>query len=800
MASEDRNVGFYVYRVGLAGMELVDPVMIVGSYGKAKNRTLYGESYEIFDPQGVVDSTYVVESVALSGRRIQTAPFGAKYKEDFRGRQTIRNGDIQKSDLSLTKELNNVVSASLQSPDLPTHRWVVSQPGAKIGVRKEGFYRVTNAELQAAGFAVGSNSANWRLFMEGVEQAIIVGAGNQYIEFYGRGIDTRESDTRMYYLIADTVPGKRIQTRVLRPIGGTVASVNYPVVAETKERVSYLSSTLNGEVENYWGRIVTSAPTNFSFRVTGVDYLSSNAIITVRMKGFSANAHLVGLKINGNPLTSLTGFGESDFYGVSTVPSNFLVEGNNSLEMTSLNPSDFNLFDSVTVQFARRYQADQNRVSFFTPGYRKVDVSGFTSSNVRIFETTYDGSPQLLTNFPIEQNGGSFTAKLPSSRTMVMYGVEDSGLLQSPSVKANVPSTLSTAANSANLVIISHSAPDFLAAAETWANYRRGQGFTVKVVDVTDVYDEFGYGVMSSRSINSFLDYAYHNWQTPPQYVLLLGDGSYDPRNYEGFGYFDMVPMKFVDTYYEETGSDEALADFDNDGLAEIAIGRIPARTSAQITTAFNKTTAFETPPMQSLDRGALFACDMPIGYDFCGMNQFLSDQLPVSMPKMMVRRGLPPPNEMTPDPNAQTNLINGLNTGKYIVNYAGHGAAGLWASTSFFSVNNVPQLTNLNNQSIFTMLTCLNGYFIRLRETDSCIAERLLSSQTGGAVVAWASSGETTPDVQLIMGSQFYYQVAVGNITRMGDLVKDAKSVLPSGTDVRFSWVLLGDPMLKIR
>jgi hypothetical protein len=372
---------------------------------------------------------------------------------------------------------------------------------------------------------------------------------------------------------------------------------------------------------------------------------------------------------------------------------------------------------------------------------------------------------------------------------MVTYGVEDSGLLQSPAVTANIPSTLSTPGNNADLIIISHSAPDFIAAAETWANYRRGQGFTVKVVDVADIFDEFDYGVLSSRSINGFLNYAFNNWQTPPRYVMLLGDGSYDPRNYEGFGYFDTVPMKFVDTQYEETGSDEALADFDNDGLAELAIGRIPARTAAQITTALNKTMGFETPIMQSFNRGAIFAYDLPIGFDFQAMSQILRNELPPTMPTVMIGRG---------DPGAQTTLINEINNGRYIANYSGHGASGLWAATSFFSINNVPQLTNANNQTIFTMLTCLNGYFIR-PQFDS-LAEALVKHPGGGAVATWASSGQTTPDIQLIMGQRFYNQLNAGNITRMGDLIRDAKSVLPPGADVRLSWVLLGDPMLKVR
>ena len=79
-------------------------------------------------------------------------------------------------------------------------------------------------------------------------------------------------------------------------------------------------------------------------------------------------------------------------------------------------------------------------------------------------------------------------------------------------------------------------------------------------------------------------------------------------------------------------------------------------------------------------------------------------------------------------------------------------------------------------------------------------MAETLLNSSTGGAAAAWASTTETTPDIQQVMGVHFYGQVAAGQIPRLGDLIIDAKTVVSGGRDVRLSWVLIGDPMLKTR
>jgi hypothetical protein len=229
--------------------------------------------------------------------------------------------------------------------------------------------------------------------------------------------------------------------------------------------------------------------------------------------------------------------------------------------------------------------------------------------------------------------------------------------------------------------------------------------------------------------------------------------------------------------------------DFNDDGFAEMAIGRIAARTPAVVTTALNKVMMFEQPPMQSLSRGGLCAYDDPNGWDFQAACTHLRDQLPAGTPYVLVGRS---------DANAPTTLLNEINTGKYIVNYAGHGTLGAWATTTFFSNNSVPLLTNQNAPSIFTMLTCLNGFFHEI--TRISLAENLVNASNGGAVAAWASSGKTTPDIQEIMGQRFYQQIGLGNITRIGDLIRDAKTVVPGGRDVRESWVLIGDPMLKVR
>ena len=93
---------------------------------------------------------------------------------------------------------------------------------------------------------------------------------------------------------------------------------------------------------------------------------------------------------------------------------------------------------------------------------------------------------------------------------------------------------------------------------------RQSQGFSVKVVNVEDVFDEFSYGLHTPQAIIDFLARARSSWTRAPGYLLLLGDASYDPRNYTGAGNFDLVPTKLIDTGSAgtstalETASDDA--------------------------------------------------------------------------------------------------------------------------------------------------------------------------------------------------------------------------------------------------
>jgi hypothetical protein len=796
---ETKNLGFFVYRLVDGNKESISPALISGAYLQAREEKITSGNYSFFDPNGDSSSVYIIESVDAYERRSDSRQIRTEFVDRLetvtgisseRLSEQARNfkPEILRNESILPRDLAAEVEANSQSSDLQTQRWVAAQNGVKIAVKNEGIYRVSKAELQAAGFDVQAPTERWQLYVNGIEQAISTGNNGEYVEFYGKGIDTPEADTNIYFLIVGTQNGRRIGTTTIRRFASSVVSENYAQSFYKKERQSYSSGYLNGDTENFFGSVIIGAGRTINFNLSGVDYTSPVSSIDVAIQGSTLIPHQVRVILNGVELGTMTGENYDSIPKHFDFPTSALLENSNAIQFIPLNgSSDITVFDSIKVNFARRYRAEQNRLSFYVPNYKASFVDGFSSPNVRVFDTTNPSAPILINSLTIEQNGGTYRVNLPSNRGRVLYAVEDSAILQAASIVRNTPSTLSTAANTGELIIVSYK--DWLAQAEDWANYRRAQGMSVKVVNVEDIFDEFNYGVSKADAIKDFLNYAENNWQTAPNYVLLLGDASYDPKNYTGNGFNNFVPTRLVDTVYTETGSDDALADFNNDGLAEIAVGRIPARNAATVTLALNKVTNFEQNiATQGLSRGAIFASDSPNGYDFEGLSNRLRDQLPSDIPRIMINRALP---------DAPTQLINQINSGKFLVNYSGHGNVGVWAGNGFFNNTNAEQLTNANKWSIFTMLTCLNGYFIQ--PTDS-MSEILLKNPNGGAVATWSSTGLTTPDIQEVMATRFYNQIGARNIGRLGDLVNDAKTTINFGRDVRLSWVLLGDPTLKVK
>ncbi|HEY0003492.1 MAG TPA: hypothetical protein VGB17_01685, partial [Pyrinomonadaceae bacterium] len=217
------NLGFNLYREQQGHRAQVNSFLIAGSALSAgQGRALdAGRSYVWHDPQGTTDSVYYLESIALKGTTTIKGPVVPVQGNLKSGQAELEvlgtgNGEGQTIQLEGPAALTGSQPTPRQAASLDNQWAIAAQSSTKILVRKDGWYRLTQPELVAAGFDPSANADDLRLYVDGQEQPLLVrstnghlGAGD-YIEFYGTGLDKTTTDTHVYWLASGAGPGQRI--------------------------------------------------------------------------------------------------------------------------------------------------------------------------------------------------------------------------------------------------------------------------------------------------------------------------------------------------------------------------------------------------------------------------------------------------------------------------------------------------------------------------------------------------------------------------------------------------------------
>ena len=157
MEQERGVLGFNVYRESINGPTRINDQIISGSALLFGRETSAGTKYDAEDERPREGSFYRIEAINLDGRSIfSEAVWSARIDEGFQKTEdkasTRRpDGFFGGSDLDLPQEVLDEIDTSQTTTDPDTHRWVISRPGVKIGVRGEGLVRVTRGQLQAGG-------------------------------------------------------------------------------------------------------------------------------------------------------------------------------------------------------------------------------------------------------------------------------------------------------------------------------------------------------------------------------------------------------------------------------------------------------------------------------------------------------------------------------------------------------------------------------------------------------------------------------------------------------------------------
>ena len=793
------NLGYNVYRETQGRRVKINPQTIAGSAlvtgpGVALSA---GQSYAWGDQLTEAGTRYWLEDVDLSGKSSWTGPItlnptGGKAPRTAES-AILTSVGLASAQMTLGQGSTTVDRTAeyprLTPATIKLQSELAGRPAVKLGVSQEGWYRISQQDLVDAGLSPGVNARNLQLYVDGRQVPIIVNGEqdgkldpSDSVEFYGVGLNSAATSTHVYWLVAGGQTGARIKST--KTAGNQSGSGSFVTAVERRDRTLYFAGLRNGETENFFGPVVAGTSVDQSLTLTNVAPTSTPATLEVYVQGVTLTPHQTEVKFNGAVVGSVNFKGQERGRASFQIAPSQLREGVNSVELISQGgPSDISLVDTVRVSYEHTFTADSDRLSAKVKGGQAVTIGGFSSSDIRVIDVTDASDPQELIGTITSSKGKlGVTVRAPGSGTRALLAFTDSRAISAPA-KANLPSNWRGAGLQYDYVMVTTG--EIKGSLEPLKALRESQGLSVAVVDVEDIYDEFSFGNKSPQAIRDFLQFTRDNWRRLPRFVLFAGDSSYDPKNYLGYGDSDLVPTKLYDSAYMEAASDDWFVDFRGTGLPEIATGRLPVRNVTEAAALVAKIISYEN---SSGANSALLTADLNDGHNFAVVGDALRSLLPGDMRVQEVVRD-------ANDPGVKSELLAAINQGQTIVNYNGHGSSNQWRGGLLTNADTA-SLTNRDRLSLFVIMTCLNGYFDD-PVLDS-LAESLLKA-SGGAAAVWASGAQTEAAPQEALNEELYRLLFSGDSLTVGEAAARAKQAVVNA-DVRRSWILFGDPAMKLK
>jgi len=394
-----------------------------------------------------------------------------------------------------------------------------------------------------------------------------------------------------------------------------------------------------------------------------------------------------------------------------------------------------------------------------------------------------------------------------------------------PASSAHTIADLLDPSNGADYLIVAP--PAFLAQAESLVAYR-SLGIEdipaprVRIATTERVFAQLGAGLPSPIAIRNLMAYATAHWTgVPPSYLCLLGDATFDPKNYIGFGTPDLVPT--YSNYYDSSNgpqqynSDDfyALLDGPGDILVDLSVGRLPAGSTSEAAILTGaKLRAYERGQEFDMWRARAILCADdavqrqeidPVGNGHVIQMERLDGfhlPYPVERAKVYLNDFAFSDTTHQSKPAAREEFIAQINRGAWFMNYVGHGSDQVLADEQVFRAADATRLTNATRPSIFGYFSCTVGKYDE--PSGEGLGELLLTLPGGGAVASLAASGLTFPSNsgplnESFLDELFPFAPRVDTLRTAGLAFARAKNELasPSNDTVR-KYGFLGDPALR--
>lgn len=726
-----------------------------------------------------------------------------------------------------------------------SNRWLIRVEG-------EGLFKIPLSQLQGAGVDV-SNPAHLALYhgwgTGAEEQAIWIDGGVLYF------INTRDhgywSNQVTYNLtVLGTPTGLRMAEEASPPTqSGTLNQVSYTQRFEEEHRYNAGATATEGNEHWFWDILIffPALPvytTTTTFDLPALVPNTEGSVFTELGpdERRPVACYVAKVTVNGATTGEYQWSGYQPFGQTLEMPAgqltatanDFTVNGIHCAGNTSGNAGKlvFNAFD-VTYQ---RYLAAQNNALRFNgvEAAQNYQLSGFTANDVAGFEISQLNTPTRMTGGTVSGSGSFGYAFGRTDTTAEEFLVATkSGAQPIASVEQYVDRGIRTNLAQTDWILITH--PDFINAVQPLAAYRQAQGLTTRIVNVEDIYNDFGVGEMDPDAIREFLKFAYQSWNAPaPSYVFIVGDGTYDPLNYSGVGAPTWVPPIFrnVDIYLGDVPADNAyvngldVGDSPTDSMPDMHIGRLTPNSVAEVSALVQKIITYDNDESDFNDwrRTMLLTTDNP---DAAGNFHQLSERIfgsgghDVLVPEdMKVVRAyyqwdpdgggpLPAPYPNGSASRIRDTIIRTINKGALIVQYIGHGSPDQWSGEGLLSLrtnggrDDLGMLQPTDRYPFALPWTCWEGYFVHTDDDDWSLSETMTRQPDSGFIGSFAPTGLDIAEGHDTMTDAFYKSLfglgdnPVPPTANFGELVLQSKMPNIGGSLDRltYAYMLYGDP-----
>ena len=521
--------------------------------------------------------------------------------------------------------------------------------------------------------------------------------------------------------------------------------------------------------------------------------------------------------------------GHDDYYKVGYSEINFadfssaLTDDRSVLKFqtTFSNSSSVGYLDYFEIEYTRFLKPVDDHLLFLSPktdGIVEYDLSGFASTNIKVYDVSDFSNTKIITN-PSMLSGGEFRFKAAEN------SVSNSRYFAVGNDKFLTPINPVEAANSnvhgiesgAKYIIIT--SKEFLDAANRLKDYRQNEAeipISTIVVDIQEIFNEFSGGLFDPTAMRDFLKYAYDNWTIKPEYVLFFGAGTYDYKNIESFG------SNFIPTYqtveslaliYSYTTDDYFCRISGTDLVVDLGFGRITVHNSTEANNVVDKIIYYETQSEKGPWRNniTMIADDEKTSTTYEGSEHTAPSEtlattiIPQSFDIHKIYSTtyadvITGAGRRKPDVNKA--IIDAINEGTLLVNYIGHGSPDVWAHEFIFEKNvTIPQLKN-DKYFFMSAATCDFGYYDIPNSVSA--AEEMLLMPEAGEIGAFTSSRLVYSGLNHALSYQLFRDLLLAardslnlNVP-LGKALFETKQLYYGVNDQKYH--IFGDPLLRLR